>query len=78
MFMKFTAFTLSFVLSFLFCLIFFTLILAFPFMWIWNYALVSAVTFANPIDYWTSFCLLLFSLFFKSHFKSHKVNAKST
>lgn len=40
------------------------LLLAFPFMWLWNYAVVSALAIANPIEYWVAFWLMLFiSLF---------------
>lgn len=36
-----------------------TLPLAAPFMWIWNYAVVQAVTWANAIGFWVAFWLLL-------------------
>lgn len=43
------------------------LLFAFPFMWIWNYAIVKAITIANPIDYWTAYLLTLFiGLFFRA------------
>ena len=39
-------------------------VLAWPFMWMRNYAVVSAVSVANPISYWPSFWLMVFiSLF---------------
>lgn len=38
--------------------------MALPFMWIWNYAVVQAVTFANPIDYWVAFWLMMFCVVF--------------
>lgn len=42
----------------------FCLLMAWPFMWIWNYAVVSAIDIANPITYWIAFWLMLFiSLF---------------
>jgi hypothetical protein len=36
------------------------LLLTWPFMWIWNYSVVAALTIANPIDYWVAFYLMLF------------------
>ena len=40
------------------------LLLAWPFMLIWNYAVVAAVTMTKPIEYWVAFWLMLFlSLF---------------
>ncbi len=38
-----------------------SLIMAFPIMWLWNYAVVIAITIAKPITYWVAFCLLLIS-----------------
>lgn len=35
-----------------------SLLLAFPFMILWNYAAVSALTVAKPIGFWVSFWLL--------------------
>lgn len=41
-----------------------SLLLAWPFMWMWNYAAVAALTVAKPITYWPAFCLMWFiSLF---------------
>jgi hypothetical protein len=41
-----------------------SLLMAWPFMWLWNYAVVSALTVAKPIGYWVAFWLLMFvSLF---------------
>lgn len=40
------------------------LLSAWPFMWMWNYAVVSAVTVASPITYWPAFCLMLFLALF--------------
>lgn len=36
------------------------LLLAWPFMWIWNYAVVSALAVAKPITYWPAFWLSVF------------------
>jgi hypothetical protein len=36
------------------------LLLAWPFMFLWNYAVVSAITIAKPIGYWVSFWLMIF------------------
>lgn len=34
------------------------------FMWMWNYAVVAAMSFANPISYGVAACLMVFiSLF---------------
>lgn len=41
------------------------LLFAFPFMWIWNFAVVKAITVANPISYWTAYLLALFFGFFR-------------
>ena len=42
----------------------FGLLLAWPFMWIWNYAVVAAVSVTKPIGYWIAFWLMMFiSLF---------------
>lgn len=38
-----------------------SLLMAWPFMWLWNYAVVSAVTIAKPIGYWVAFWLACFS-----------------
>jgi hypothetical protein len=45
-----------------FCLCFAATLLlaALPFLWIWNYAVVAALTIARPITYWPAFWLLLF------------------
>ena len=50
-----------------------TLVLAFPFMWLWNYAVVAAISVAKPIDYWVAYCLMLFlNIFIASHNSSRK------
>ncbi len=42
-------------------IILFALILAWPFIWLWNYAVVAALVFANPItEYWVGFWLMIF------------------
>lgn len=51
---------------FAFCAVFVNLSLLFtwPFMWMWNYSVVSALSVAQPITYWPAFCLMMFiSLF---------------
>lgn len=35
-------------------------IMAWPFMWLWNYAVVSSITIAKPISYWVAFWLSIF------------------
>lgn len=52
-----------------------SLLMAWPFMWIWNYAMVSAVTFAKPITYWVAFWLAAFSSLFVRN--SGSSNSKS-
>lgn len=43
------------------------LLAALPVMWLWNYAMVAAVTFAKPIEYWVAVCLtLLLSILVKN------------
>lgn len=34
-------------------------LLAYPFMLMWNYSVVAALTIANPIGYWQSFWLMM-------------------
>jgi len=46
------------------------LLMAWPFMWIWNYAVVSAVTVTKPIGYWVAFWLMLFVSLFVAGSKS--------
>ena len=46
------------------------LLLAFPFMWLWNYAVVSAISVAQPIEYWVSFWLMLFIVLFITGFNT--------
>lgn len=49
------------------------MIFAWPFMWIWNYAVVNALTIAKPITYWTAFWLSLFlSLYVRTSLPSSK------
>jgi len=40
------------------------LLVTFPFMWIWNYAVVEAINVAQPINFYQSFYLMLFCAFF--------------
>lgn len=47
-------------------------LIAWPFMLIWNYAVVSALTIAKPINYWVAFWLMLFISLFATGSKSHK------
>ena len=42
----------------------FCLALAWPFLMIWNYAVVQAVDFANTIQYWPAFWLMMFLAMF--------------
>ena len=37
-----------------------SIVTAWPFMWIWNYAVCAAVTVAAPITYWQAFWLAVF------------------
>ena len=52
------------------------LIFAYPFMLLWNYAVVAAISVANPIGYWVSFCLMIFISFFM--IGSRNASAKSS
>lgn len=46
-------------------LIVLTMLIAWPFLAMWNYAVVQAVTIAQPLEYWPAFWLMLFvGLFF--------------
>ena len=51
-----------------------SLLLAYPFMWMWNYAVVKAVSVANPIDYWVAFTLMIFISLFISSSSSSKTS----
>ena len=53
---KFLAYCAGFVATF----ILFCLLLAWPFGAMWNYAVVQAVTVAQPIEYWPAFWLMMF------------------
>ena len=37
-----------------------TFVLAWPFMWFWNYAVVAALSVAKPIGYWNAYVLMWF------------------
>jgi hypothetical protein len=37
-----------------------SLLFAWPFMWLWNYAVVEAIEVCNPIEYWVAFWLMWF------------------
>jgi len=39
-------------------------VVTWPFMWLWNYAVVAAVTVTQPIGYYPAYCLLLFLVLF--------------
>ena len=52
------------------------LLLAWPFMLLWNYAVVAALTIVKPINYWTAFWLMLFLSFFIVGYNSYKTNRK--
>ncbi len=45
-------------------------LVAFPFMWMWSYAIVAALTVAKPIDYWPAFCMMIFIALFVSGSRS--------
>jgi hypothetical protein len=54
------------IISLITCLIT-SLVLAYPFMLMWNYAVVAAFSIAKPITYWIAFILMFFiSIFIKS------------
>lgn len=48
------------------------LLVAYPFMWIWNYAVVAAITIAKPIEYWVAYWLMLFISMFVAGSRSGK------
>lgn len=48
------------------------LLATWPFMWVWNYAIVSAVSVAKPIDYWVAFWLMGFLSSFVANSRSSK------
>lgn len=45
-------------------------VLAVPFMLMWNFAVVAAITVAKPISYNIAFCLMMFISFFIAGNKS--------
>ena len=58
----------SYFIGALLIVIIFALILAFPVMWLWNYALVPAVDGINSINVYQSLCLMvLLSILFKTN-----------
>ena len=59
-------------LSFVIAVVIISLILAWPFMWLWNGAVVEALTVAKPIGYWVSFCLIIFVSAFLAKSNSSK------
>lgn len=46
------------------------LLVVWPFMCIWNYAIVAAVSVAKPIEYWVAFWLMVFMAIFFAGAKS--------
>lgn len=51
-----------------------SLLMAYPIMWLWNWALVPAVDGINLISFWQAYGLnILFTILFKStNYKSNK------
>lgn len=64
------------VLGVIFGLVVIIFILAFmmalPFMWIWNYAVVAAISVANPINFRQAFWLAVFCATFLSSSSASK------
>lgn len=55
-------------ISLLIVVLIFDLLIAFPVMWLWNDALVPALTIAKSIGYWQAFSILILSqILFKTH-----------
>ena len=52
----------------------FSTLFALPFMWLWNFAVVQAVTFANPIGFWVAWALMFFLGAFVSGARSSSSN----
>ena len=48
------------------------LLLAFPIMWLWNDALVPALTIAKSIGYWQAFSILILSQILFKPYNSNK------
>ena len=38
---------------------------AWPIMWFWNFAIVAAVSVAQPIGYWVAFCMGLVAFLYQ-------------
>lgn len=66
--------SLAFLIGLTVTLIALTMLLTWPFMWMWNYAVVSALSNAQPISYWPSLCLLIFVLWLRVGSKTSPKN----
>ena len=60
-------------ISLLIVVLIFDLLIAFPVMWLWNDALVPALTIAKSIGYWQAFSILILSQIL---FKTHNTNSR--
>ena len=55
-------------ISLLVAMLIIDLLLSFPVMWLWNGALVPALTIAKSIGYWQAFSILILSqILFRTH-----------
>lgn len=53
-------------IALIFACVIIAILMAYPFMLIWNYAVVAAIDVANPITFWQAFWLSLFCSMFLS------------
>jgi len=64
---------LGYLLGAILVLVIFSIFMAFPIMWLWNYALVPAVDGVNSINVFQALCLMfLSSILFKTRINNNK------
>ena len=64
---------LGYLLGAILVLVIFSIFMAFPIMWLWNYALVPAVDGVNSINVFQALCLMfLSSILFKTQINNNK------
>jgi hypothetical protein len=64
---------LGYLLGAILVLVIFSIFMAFPIMWLWNYALVPAIDGVNSINVFQALCLMfLSSILFKTRINNNK------
>jgi len=54
----------------------FALMATWPFLWIWNFAVVAALTVAKPLTYWRAFWLLVLLASFPGYIATRSTERK--